>query len=316
MSRLIDLTDQIFNGIKVIKRNTELNSDRGAIWDCLCPCGNIFQANGSALRKGRIKSCRHCKEKEEITPIQKKHLQQKYSIGEKFGHVTIIDYCDYTKTHHTYVKCKCECGNIFDARTDSLTQNLNCGCLKKEKTSKQWTSNLLGKRFGKLTVVAKEKTPNQYRSLWKCVCDCGEICFLPSRYLLSNQVKSCGCETKSKRELEIRGILNQKNINFQTEYTFEDCVSTQSYKLRFDFALFNNLKQVVGLIEFNGIQHYKPIPYWGGEERFNRQKESDNIKKDYCFNKKIPLLIIKYTELGKINLDDFLKQINLTTQED
>lgn len=52
------------------------------------------------------------------------------------------------------------------------------------------------------------------------------------------------------------------------EYSFKDLyrVSPQ-HPLRFDFALFENEK-LIGLIEYNGRQHYEPIEYFGGTDNF------------------------------------------------
>jgi hypothetical protein len=45
-------------------------------------------------------------------------------------------------------------------------------------------------------------------------------------------------------------------------------------------------------IEFNGRQHYEPVKYWGGMENFKKQQKRDYIKKEYCENKNITLIII------------------------
>ena len=35
-------------------------------------------------------------------------------------------------------------------------------------------------------------------------------------------------------------------------------------------------------IEFNGKQHYEPIDFFGGVDRFEKQQINDNIKVNYC----------------------------------
>ena len=35
-------------------------------------------------------------------------------------------------------------------------------------------------------------------------------------------------------------------------------------------------------IECQGIQHFKPIEYFGGEKSFKEQKNRDTIKKELC----------------------------------
>ena len=54
---------------------------------------------------------------------------------------------------------------------------------------------MIGKRFGRLTVIAKsEKQTSNRQARWVCLCDCGTI--LPSvtgSHLRSGNTKSCGC---------------------------------------------------------------------------------------------------------------------------
>lgn len=59
------------------------------------------------------------------------------------------------------------------------------------------------------------------------------------------------------------------------------------------------------LIEFNGEQHEHPIEYFGGEQRFEIQKEHDKRKKTYAKNNNIELLEIWYYDFD--NIEDILK---------
>jgi len=56
------------------------------------------------------------------------------------------------------------------------------------------------------------------------------------------------------------------------------------------------------LIEYDGIQHFKPIKYFGGEEKFKFQQKTDFIKNEYCKNNNIKLLRIPYWEFDNIKL--------------
>lgn len=56
--------------------------------------------------------------------------------------------------------------------------------------------NLLGMKFGKLTVIeyaGYEIKFNRVQHLWKCKCDCGNIKISQSRHLLNKHCQSCGC---------------------------------------------------------------------------------------------------------------------------
>lgn len=65
-------------------------------------------------------------------------------------------------------------------------------------------SELAGKKFGRLTVL--EETDKRVRRIvvWKCICDCGNICYLPTSYMTSGNTRSCGClqkETNGKSSI-------------------------------------------------------------------------------------------------------------------
>lgn len=52
--------------------------------------------------------------------------------------------------------------------------------------------NLIGQKFGKLTVIEQMPSKNQRRQ-WKCLCDCGNITIASTTALRSGDTSSCGC---------------------------------------------------------------------------------------------------------------------------
>lgn len=60
--------------------------------------------------------------------------------------------------------------------------------------------NLIGKKFGKLTVLENLPSKNQSR-MWKCECECGGIKITSTKMLTSNQCVTCGCSkyTRAKK---------------------------------------------------------------------------------------------------------------------
>lgn len=57
-------------------------------------------------------------------------------------------------------------------------------------------------------------------------------------------------------------------------------------------------------IEYQGIQHYKPIKHWGGEESLKKLKARDKKKRKLCDKNNINLLYFEYTD--DLN-EDFVK---------
>ena len=127
----------------------------------------------------------------------------------------------------------------------------------------------------------------------------------PSSHLCGRGCKKC-YDSKGERRIEL--LLNNFNIKFEQQKTFDDCVGIR--KLPFDFYLLDyNL-----CIEFDGEQHYYPVRFNGrsmekSEKSFERLKITDQIKTDYCKNNNINLLRIPYTEFK--NIEEILqKELN------
>lgn len=56
------------------------------------------------------------------------------------------------------------------------------------------TIDLIGQKFGKLTVIDKTRNGNKPRPRWVCKCECGNIINTPTtNSLTSGNTKSCGC---------------------------------------------------------------------------------------------------------------------------
>lgn len=143
-------------------------------------------------------------------------------------------------------------------------------------------------RYGKLTVVSLEQ--KHPKAIWKCLCDCGRYKEVKGIDLRSGNTKSCGC-LLSWPEEEISKILEEINVIYQRQYSFNNLFSQKGNPLRFDFAILKN-NSVIGLIEYNGEQHYKSIDFYGGEPSFKKQQERDRLKEEYCKTRNIPLLIL------------------------
>lgn len=104
--------------------------------------------------------------------------------------------------------------------------------------------------------------------------------------------KRCPACNQSKGERLIEKILSEANVEYRREYRFSDCKLRR--ELKFDFVLFRNSSAVLA-IEYDGMQHFRPMGVWGGEEKLKRTQECDKIKDNYCKSKNIPLVRIPYT---------------------
>ena len=88
--------------------------------------------------------------------------------GQKFNKLLVLNESEKRIGGRVTWVCQCDCGNIVLVTAKNLTNNntKSCGCLKKK--------DLIGKKFGKLTVIDyTNKVSSGGSAIWKCQCDCG-----------------------------------------------------------------------------------------------------------------------------------------------
>jgi hypothetical protein len=117
------------------------------------------------------------------------------------------------------------------------------------------------------------------------------------------QGQGCNKCRLSKGENRIYNLLKEKGINYKVQYMFNDCVNIK--KLPFDFYL---PEQNI-CIEYDGLQHFKPIDYFGGVKSFNELKQRDSIKDKYCLENNIKLIRIPFDKYDFID-DILISEIN------
>lgn len=99
--------------------------------------------------------------------------------GMVFGRLTVIERTQSSKDGKAMWLCKCSCGNEYIAMGKLLRNGhvRSCGCLRKELAGEPRAKNLVGIRFGRLTVLdrAEDYVSPSGRHLvqWRCHCDCG-----------------------------------------------------------------------------------------------------------------------------------------------
>ena len=273
---------------------------KGAYWLCKCECGNQKVVRGADLRAGGVNSCGCLLGKHSI----------KNEIGNKYGKLTVIAESSEREYGSVCWICICECGNETIVAGDSLRsgQTKSCGCLIAEKSREANYIDRTNQKYNKLTAlyIDEEKTKQRKHGLyWKCKCECGNEISVLGTALQKGLTKSCGCIKTSYGEEVIENILKDNNIIYKKEYAFSGLYGDGKTVLRFDFAIFNNNQELIQLIEYDGEQHFKQVPQWGGEEGLIHRQNNDKKKNEYCEQHNIKLLRIPYYNLNKIkNLKD------------
>ena len=142
--------------------------------------------------------------------------------GKRFGRLIVLDKNEEVSKQkgRTYWNCKCDCGNIKPIMAKHLKANAiqSCGCLQKERTSETNGHDLIGKRFGRLTVIGKVNIHNNNGYInWLCKCDCGNECIVISHNLTTGNTQSCGC-----LHIETIKINGKEHPNYNHKLTDED----------------------------------------------------------------------------------------------
>ena len=116
--------------------------------------------------------------------------------GQRYGLLTVIKRLP-NKNGKTMWYCKCDCGNFTDVSGDLLNsgKTKSCGCLAGRPNREK--KNLIGKRFGKLTVVEYIGKIDGKHNYWKCLCDCGEYVYRPTDKLTDGT--ECMCEACAEK---------------------------------------------------------------------------------------------------------------------
>jgi len=305
MAKKIDMTGWVMkehgvpnSRIIVIEEDLEYTKmhiqSKQIYWKCKCNCGNIFTASGGNIRNGHTISC-GCFRKETNALTKGYNL-----VGKKFNKLLVLEPVGSNNYRQRLWKCQCDCGNITYVITSCLTtgHTKSCGCEQKLQASLSSRKDIIGKKFGKLTVLSYLYSNNRGERVHLCKCDCGNTCEVVTSKLISGHTMSCGC-IRSKGEEKIIQLLLKNNIPFKTQKVYDDLISPKHYKLKYDFLINNQF-----LLEFDGTQHFEETDR--GNTTLEERQIYDKIKDEYAKSHNIPLKRIPYWDYDKITLENIM----------
>ena len=118
--------------------------------------------------------------------------------GQQFGRLTVL--CRAAKpegatSSSAFWLCRCECGKekIISGNVLKQGKAKSCCCLNTEKRD---LDSLVGKTFGRLTVLSRAEKPVGVKggdAYWACRCECGKEVIVMGKSLKNGTTKSCGC---------------------------------------------------------------------------------------------------------------------------
>jgi len=280
---------------------TMLSSYRGTHKDIVLlhhKCGYHWKTRLSSVISGGQK-CPNCSHHRKLT-IEDFKQQVLDAIGPEY--TVLSEY----KNNKTKVKMRHEvCGTEYEVQPHKVTcQNSRCPkCFGKSKHTQEEVQQIITNKLG-----PEFKLVSPYYDIHKPI----TIEHIPMKHTFTTTLDtiivgriSCPICNESHMESLTRQYLTTHNITFESQKRFPDC--RYKRELPFDFYLPKyNL-----LIELDGGQHFKEVPYFdkeGSLDNLSTRTKRDTIKDTYCTSKGINLLRIGYSELDNLtnDLDKYL----------
>lgn len=152
--------------------------------------------------------------------------------GQKFGKLTVVKLAEHKPKGHSRWLCKCDCGNykIIDGVHLKSHKIQSCGCLQKEIASLKSTKNLIGQRFGRLTVIERNGSNKRSQANWLCLCDCGKKITVLGARLRNGHTKSCGCLKGEGGKVSKKGINAKHGLSQTRIYRIWNSMKIRCYK--------------------------------------------------------------------------------------
>ena len=190
-----------------------------------------------------------------------------------------------------------ECGHEWHAKVSNRANGNECPiCANKlPKTQEKYIQDIM--KINPDIEVIGRYINNNTPILHRCKIDGEEFEAYPHNILNGQGCPIC---KESSGERHIRHYLQEHNIQFKTQYKFDDCKRKRC--LPFDFYL----PEYNICIEYDGRQHFEPVDVFGGEERLVEIQQNDSIKNQYCEKNHIKLLRIRYDDNVRQILDDIV----------
>lgn len=211
------------------------------------------------------------------------------------------NFYDYSKVEYVSIKkivniiCKLH-GDFFQTPQNHLRGNgcPECGIKKMSESLKKPVVDFI-KKCNEIHDELYDYSKVEYNKLSdKIIIICNKHGEFIQRAFSHQQGYGCNKCSKSKGEYRIEKFLSEHNIIFEYNKHFDDCRNKNT--LPFDFYLpFYNC-----CIEYDGIQHYESVYYFGGDDKLKYQKKLDGIKNSWCLKNKIKLIRISYKDFQNI----------------
>lgn len=238
-------------------------------------CGYVFKQTPNNHIQG--KGCPKCGiiKRTLKRRLKVNDFELKANITHKYKYKYFQDYVN----EHTLVKVLCLKHGEFMIRPDVHLQGQGCrkcGYESNSKTSEHF-EKLANKKHHSKYVYHQDYVKCKQKVRITCPIH-GDFFMTPNEHLRGDGCPHC---KSSQIENDIKALLNENNIEFYYNkyYKWLNRLQLDFYLPKYDIA-----------IECQGIQHFEPRDYFGGENEFNKLIIRDNNKKILCNIHNVKLL--------------------------
>lgn len=255
-------------------------------------CGAEFKNSMASIQLSPYKICSKCYDK-----IKKTRLSPTEDVKRNIVEKGYTPLFDEFKGYHQRLKVQDKHGYVGLVKYDTLLKKGSISPFAKYNPYVIDNIRFYCQKNDIPCII-----PNQIYNGWdnplEIICACGNhYTTTLSHFMHDNKIQCNECsKRKSKNEKLVEIFLEFLSISFIREYRFKEC--RDKYSLPFDFYLPDyNI-----CIEIDGEQHYKPVQFGNitlekAIKNFEKVKDRDDIKTQYCLDNNIKLLRISYRDI-------------------
>lgn len=287
----------------------DLQSGSGARVKVVCDfCGaeiNVSFVNYNKRTNKTVDACKKCRVQKQWDGSKNNRAKEKFDLLRKFckekNYELITDESEYDGARTT-IKYICRKHGVQTQSLEAMLYGHGCiDCSYEERGincrhTYDYVESVVNGINSNVLLNPKEYVGASVKNLRIKCGECGNEYITDFDSYTHGQTRCKHCsKSESVGEFRIRKFLEENNIYFEQEKTFENCKDKK--KLPFDFYLPDcNL-----IIEFDGQVHYEDMEF-GNHDITTKH---DKMKNDYCKSHNIDLLRIPYWEGN--NIEEILK---------
>lgn len=254
-------------------------------------CGHVYSVKWNNFKSGR--RCPNCsrrlsndeflKRVEELVGDEYIFLDTYKSSGEKI------------RVRHNV------CNNVYQVTPNHFLKGRRCSECHfrgRTKTNQEFmndVSSAVGNEYTPISEYVNSRTKVKMRHN---VCN-KDYLVIPNDFIQGNRCPHC---VRSKGEVFISRYLDSIGIKYIEEISFNDFCGDLNVPYRYDFGVIDDDGEVLALIEFDGEQHFKSVPFYGGDKGFRKRVLNDQVKNWYAYNNDINLIRIRFDEVDKVGM--------------